>query len=100
MELKTGMRLRSVADGTEVIVVRAAGEVDLRCGGHPMVPHDQAVMPEGVLPGFEGETIIGKRYADQAVGIELLCTRAGRAGLSLGEAMLPVMGTKPLPASD
>jgi len=41
MELKTGERLRSATDTTEVIVVRAPSEaIDLRCGGHPMVALD------------------------------------------------------------
>ena len=37
MPYKPGTKLRSVADTTEVVVIRApAQDVDLRCGGHPM----------------------------------------------------------------
>ena len=38
---KPGARLRSVTCATEVVVVKGAGEVDLRCGGEPMVPVDE-----------------------------------------------------------
>ena len=39
MQLKAGVRLKSVVCTTEVIVVRVPKEdVDLRCGGQPMVP--------------------------------------------------------------
>ena len=34
--LKPGTRLRSVTCDTEVIVVRGAGDADLRCGGEPI----------------------------------------------------------------
>jgi len=100
MELKTGMRLRSVSDATEVIVVRAAAGVDLRCGGHPMVQQGTEAAAEPILPGFDGETMMGKRYVDAEVGIELLCTKSGTGALSLGETLLPALGAKPLPASD
>jgi len=43
MELRVGMRCRSVVCETEVIVVRAPSEpVELWCGGHPMVAREPA----------------------------------------------------------
>ena len=102
MELKAGTRLRSVSDDTQVVVVRAPSEpVDLRCGGHPMAPlGEEAPVVAGIEPGFDEGTQIGKRYADEATGIELLCTKAGKGSLSLGTAPLALKGAKPLPSSD
>ena len=38
VQLRTGARLRSQVDATEVIVVRVpTREVSLACGGHPMI---------------------------------------------------------------
>ncbi len=100
-ELKPGARLRSVTCTTEVVVVRATGEVDLRCGGQPMVEMAETSGPSGEpAPGFDGGTQLGKRYASQEAGLEVLCTKAGAGSLSVGEALLDVQGTKPLPASD
>ena len=102
MQLKPGVRLRSATDETEVVVVRApADEVDLRCGGHPMVAID-AEPPAGldVDAAFAEGTQMGKRYADEDTGLELLCTKPGRGTLSLGSTAVPVKGAKPLPSSD
>ena len=102
MELKPGSRLRSTTDSTEVVVVKAPGsDVDLRCGGHPMAPltaEPGATQP--VADGFADGTQVGKRYADDEVGLEVLCTKAGSGSLSLGLDPLPVKGAKPLPSSD
>jgi hypothetical protein len=41
MQLRAGQRLKSTACDTEVVVVRAPdGDVDVRCGGEPMVALD------------------------------------------------------------
>jgi hypothetical protein len=39
-------------------------------------------------------------YADDEVGIELLCSRPGAGALTLNGEVLPMKGAKPLPASD
>jgi hypothetical protein len=102
MELKPGSRLRSVTDSTEVIVVRApATAIDLCCGGHPMVPLDaEAGAPLAVEPGFDQGCALGKRYADESSGIEVLCTKPGPGSLSAGTEPLLVKDAKPLPSSD
>lgn len=102
VELTAGMRLRSAACDAEVVVVAApAGEVDLRCGGHPMLPVDQD-RPDGVsaTAGFDEGVLIGKRYASESGDLELLCTKAGDSSLSIGDAVLGLKGAKPLPSSD
>ena len=55
---------------------------------------------QSVEAGFDGGTQLGKRYADDELGLELLCSKAGEGSLSVGEAVLDVKGAKPLPASD
>jgi hypothetical protein len=102
MELKAGSRLKSAVDETEVVVVRPpSSPVDLRCGGHPM----HAAGEDGPVgleldPGFAEGTLLGKRYADADAGIELLCTKAGKGTLSIGDQPLPLKDAKPLPSSD
>jgi hypothetical protein len=102
MELKSGARLRSQVDATEVIVVRGvAGDVDLSCGGHPML--DLSATPQEGLSakdGLDGGTQLGKRYTDGAGEIELLVTKAGTGSLTLGGEPLDLKTAKPLPASD
>jgi hypothetical protein len=101
MLLRAGSRLRSVTDSTEVVVVKApADDVDLRCGGHPMVPIGETPAAASVERGFDEGTLVGKRYGDEEVGIEVLCTKGGTGSLSLGVDPLPVKGAKPLPSSD
>ena len=102
LEVKPGTKLHSVVCTTEVIVVRAPAEpVDLRCGGHPVVLEAATAAPDAEPePGFDEGTMLGKRYTDDDKTFELLCTKAGRGSLSLGDVVLQLSGAKPLPASD
>ena len=102
MQLKPGARFRSAVDDTEVIVVRAPAEdVDLRCGGHPVIDHT-AQCPGGAAPeaAHAGGTQVGKRYVDGTAMLEVLCTKAGDGGLSVGDDPLVLKDAKPLPSSD
>lgn len=102
VELKAGTRLRSSVCEAEVVVVKApAGDVDVRCGGHPMLPVGDE-RPEGLsaTPGFDGGLLIGKRYTDASGDLELLCTKAGTSSLSVGDELLELKDAKPLPSSD
>jgi hypothetical protein len=101
MLLRPGSRLQSVTCETQVIVVRAPGdEVDLRCGGKPMVAAGEAGETSTPAGGFDGGTLMGKRYASEEIGLEVLCTKAGAGSLSVGEQPLLEKDAKPLPASD
>jgi hypothetical protein len=101
MQVKAGTRLRSAVDACEVVVVRAPSEpVDLRCGGQPFRGIDEEGAPADLVAGFDGGTQLGKRYADEELGLEVLCTKAGQGSISVGDAILEVKGAKPLPASD
>jgi hypothetical protein len=83
-----------------VLVVKGGpADLDLRCGGAAMVPAtDSAVTGRPVAP-FDQGTLIGKRYGDDD-GLELLCTKAGDGSVSIGDKVLAVRVSKPLPASD
>ena len=101
MELKPGTRLRSQVCSAEVIVVKApAGSVDLCCGGAPLVAIDAAPDARPIDDAHRGGTLLGKRYADETGGLEILCTKAGDGSLSVGATPLPVKEAKPLPSSD
>jgi hypothetical protein len=101
---KPGLRLRSQVCTTEVIVVRpAVDDLDLRCGGEPVVEVGTEVA-EGKSPaaGFDGGTQLGKRYTtDDAEGtLELLVTKQGAGTLSVADVPLVLKEAKPLPSSD
>jgi hypothetical protein len=101
MPYKPGTKLRGVADTTEVVVIRAPAEdVDLRCGGHPMVADGAGGDLRPLDPQFAGGTQLGKRYVNEAASLELLCTRTGTGALSVGTEALAIKTAKPLPASD
>lgn len=99
--LKSGSRLKSQVDGTQVIVVRApADDIDLRIGGHPAIEFT-ATAAEGLELQPSGEAaLLGKRYTRSENDLELLVTKADSAALTIGETALIIKDSKPLPASD
>jgi hypothetical protein len=96
--MKTGTRVLSVACDTEVMVIRAA-DVQLCCGGAPMVTarDGQTGSPE---PGLDGGTLLGKRYTHQPSGLEVLCVKPGAGTLSVDGEPLTEVAAKQLPSSD
>jgi hypothetical protein len=102
MNLRPGTRVRSAVCDTEVVVVRAPTDsVDLRCGGHPMVAAGGDAPASAVIePAHADGTQLGKRYADEELGFEALCVKAGEGSLSIGDTPLAMRGAKPLPSSD
>jgi hypothetical protein len=102
MKLRPGQKLHSAVCDAQVVVVRAPStEVEVGCGGHPMLDDGQA--PDGVpqLDAALGDgPLLGKRYTDEELGLELLCTRPGKGALTVDGRVLPVKGAKPLPSSD
>jgi len=100
VKLKAGQTLHSAVDRTAVIVIRAPeADVSVTCGGAPMV--DAAATASGpVDPAHNAGTQLGKRYADEDLGIELLCTKPGEGTLAVNGNPLPIKSAKPLPASD
>lgn len=101
MELRPGQRLRSSVCTTEVVVIKAtSGDVDLRCGGQVMVPVPGEEPSPGLVLTDTSGTLLGKRYEHEASGLELLCTKAGAGGLSVGDVAIAVRASKALPSSD
>ena len=101
MQLKPGTRLQSTVCDTQTIVVKApADDLDVRCGGSPMVPLGTTAEKAELAADFKEGTELGKRYATEDGGLELLCTKAGEGSLSIGEQPLPRKDAKPLPSSD
>jgi len=102
MELKPGSRWKSAVCDTEVVVVRPPkSPVSLECGGHPMVAH-AAAKPEGLAVSADhaGGTAMGKRFADEDSGMEVLCSKGGAGSLSINGQPILAKDAKKLPASD
>jgi hypothetical protein len=101
VQAKAGVRLKSSVCETQVVVVKApGGEQDLACGGVAMVPLDADPVEGSLDPARADGTLLGKRYADDEVGIELLCTKGGKGTLTLGGRVLGLKQAKALPSSD
>ncbi len=100
MMLRTGQKLHSAVCDAQVVVVRApAAEVEVGCGGAPLLEDGQDASAELDATLGDGPQL-GKRYADDETGLELLCTRAGKGALTVAGRPLPLKGAKPLPSSD
>ncbi len=101
MALKAGTRLRSAVCTTEVVVVKTADrDIEVSCGGAPMLGADDQ-RPEGATPTETDEpTLLGKRYTNAEEDVELLCTKAGDGSLAVDGERLVLKDAKPLPSSD
>jgi hypothetical protein len=103
MKPRVGQTLTSPVDSTTVIVVRAPGvELDITCAGVPLWDAKSGTpAPEGTAdPAQLGGSLLGKRYADDELGLELLCTKGGEGTIAVDGTPLPLRDAKPLPASD
>jgi len=102
MKLRPGQKLHSAVCDAQVVVVRApADDVELGCGGSPLLDDGQdAEVGAALDPSLGDGPLLGKRYADDDLGLELLCTRAGTGALTVDGRPLLVKGAKPLPSSD
>jgi hypothetical protein len=100
--LKAGTRLKSAVCNTEVMVVAAPkDEVDVSCGGAPLLALGGEAPAGGeIAEGASEGTQIGKRYINEAGDLEILCTKPGEGSLASGGAILTIKGAKPLPSSD
>jgi hypothetical protein len=102
MDLKPGSRWRSAVCDAEVVVVRApAAPAALGIGGAGVLPAG-AGRPAGAKPdeALACGTVLGKRYADEATGLEVLCTKAGTGTITVDGRQATVMMPRRLPASD
>lgn len=97
--MKPGMKLKSAACDTEVMVIKGSGDIAIECGGAPMGEQKPATLAP-INPAFAEGTKVGKRYVDAAGTVELLCVKAGKGSLAIGGTALQVKDAKPLPSSD
>jgi hypothetical protein len=103
MKPRVGQTLTSTVDTTTVIVVRCPDDdLDITCGGAAMVdPRGPEAGATGTAdPAQQDGAVLGKRYAADEFGVELLCTKAGPGTLAVNGVPLPLKAAKPLPASD
>jgi len=102
IELRPGLRLRSAVCTTEVIVVRGpSSPIEVECGGAPMIAGGDDVASDAAIdPEFAHGTLLGKRYADGDIGVEVLCTKAGDGTLAIDGVVMLFKDAKPLPSSD
>jgi hypothetical protein len=101
-ELKPGSRWKSAVCDTEVVVVRPPTSPSvLECGGAPMLDIKAQRPTNGaVAPGHAAASLLGKRYADEASGLEVLCTKAGAGSLAVDDRPMLTKEAKKLPSSD
>ena len=102
MKLVPGSRWKSAVCDTEAVIVRPPKDAgELQCGGAAMIPHN-APRQSGTPIAAEsaGGTLLGKRYADEVTGLEVLCSRAGQGSLAFADRALTIRKAKKLPASD
>jgi len=100
-QLKVGARLRSAVCTTEIIVVKApAREVEISCGGSPMLGVDEQRSSAEPPEHTDEPTLLGKRYVNAEEDLEVLCTKAGDGGLAADGRPLATKEAKPLPSSD
>lgn len=102
MQVRSGQRYISAVCATSIVVVKGPpSDIDLRCGGTAVLPAGESVDSRpGPVAGFDAGTLIGKRYWDEATGLEVVCTTGGPGSLSLGDRVLPERPPQPLPSSD
>ena len=99
--LRSGARLKSQVCTTEIIVVRPGpSDLELTCGGRPLVAHGEDPQPLEPIEGLAAGAELGKRYTDASGELEVLVTKAGSGTLANGKDPLELKAAKPLPSSD
>ena len=99
LQLRAGQSLFSTIDPTTVVVIKAPAEqVTVSVNGVEVTASKPGSAPSAAPPG--SGTLIGKRYADDAIGIELLVSKPGSGTLEVNGTPLTVKESKPLPSSD
>jgi hypothetical protein len=102
MKLTPGSRWKSAVCDTEVVVLKGPkSEGELSCGGVAMLAMG-AARPTVAAPaaGADAGSLLGKRYGNPALGLELLCTKGGTGRLEFAGTPLAIQAAQRLPSSD
>ena len=100
-ELKTGARMKSaVCDGEIMVVTTPGGDINLTCGGAPMVDSGTDAEKVAINPDHAVGIVIGKRYINEDETLEVLCVKAGEGSLAVDGNLLLQKDTKKLPKTD
>lgn len=86
MTFKSGTRLSFPASACEVMLIR--------------VPSTEGELTCGDSDAAQDRILVGKRYADEESGLEVLCVKPGPGPLRFAGRDLVLRAAKPLPASD
>jgi hypothetical protein len=102
MQVKAGLKLKSVVCDTQIMIIKGSGDLALTCGGAEML---SAASPANIDPGAlqsdkAGGTLIGKRYVNDDESVEILCVKAGAGALYIDGKPLNIKQPKALPTSD
>ena len=101
MQLRPGMKLFSTVCDAQVVIVRApSADVEIACGGAPMVEQDPGGATGEPDASLGEGPALGVHLDDDERGLELLCSRAGTGALTVDGQPLLLKGAKPLPSSD
>jgi hypothetical protein len=101
MEIKAGSRLACPDCTVELVVVKPpSGPVTLTCSGTAVVEATADRPGAGHSSAESDGTLVGKRYADEETGLEVLCAKPGPGQLAADGRVIEVKGAKPLPSSD
>ena len=93
--------MRSAVCKSEVMVIAApAADIDLQCGGAPMIDAKEEPSGGEVAADFAAGTLLGKRYVNEAGDLELLCIKPGDGSLAVDGVALVLKESKPLPSTD
>jgi hypothetical protein len=96
---KPGIKLSSRVCKTQIMILRIpAVEMEIFCGGLPMVIGDPAEFEE--LQGENNGTLVGKRYTDETETMEFLCTRGREGTIAVSGHKIDIKSAKKLPSSD
>lgn len=99
--LKVGGRLKSdTCNGEVMVVVAPTDEVEITCGGQPMIDSSADSSGAAINPDHAVGIAIGKRYVTEAGDVELLCVKAGEGSLAVNGALMLQKDTKQLPKTD
>jgi hypothetical protein len=80
------------------VVGAPSAEVELTCSG--LVLGEIDATGSGSAHDAGDGAQLGKRYADEELNLELLCTKAGPGTLAVDGRPLGLKGVKQLPSSD